>query len=86
MEIDFFVAVPGEEAGEAIAKRARSLGFATSVEQSAKTGEWTCYCTKTIVPSYENVVAIERQLDSVARARGGYSDGFGSYGNVTAAS
>jgi hypothetical protein len=81
MEMDFFVAVPSEPPGNAVASDARANGFTTSVEQDAATADWTCYCTKTIVPSYDEVVRIEALLDGIARPHGGHADGFGSYGN-----
>jgi hypothetical protein len=86
MEIDFFVAVPDREAGERVAQRSRELGLMTSVEQDQATGDWTCYCKKTLVPSYEAVRAIERLLDEIARQFGGHADGFGSFGNAIGAS
>lgn len=67
MEIDFFVAIPNREAGEGVAAHTMELGFATSVEQDEATLEWTCYCTKTIVPSYAAVRTIGQQLDKIAR-------------------
>lgn len=82
LEMDFFVAVPDETTGHAMAARAGELGFATSVEQDKKTGDWRCFCTKVLVPDYDSVVATESLLDSVARETGGYSDGFGTLGNA----
>ncbi|HSM42049.1 MAG TPA: ribonuclease E inhibitor RraB [Afifellaceae bacterium] len=82
MEMDSFIAVPPEASGLAVAAEVREHGFATSVERDAETGDWTCYCTKTIVPSYIEVVRIENRLDELARPHGGYADGFGSFGNA----
>jgi regulator of RNase E activity RraB len=85
LKMDFFVAIPDEASGQIVASRASTLGFDTSVEQDSKTSAWTCYCTKVIVPSYPAVIAIEAQLDALARDVGGSSDGFGTYGNAKAA-
>jgi regulator of RNase E activity RraB len=82
MEIDFFVAVPSKKTGNQVALKAKALGFKISVEQDDETGDWTCYCTKTLIPEYSKVVKIEKQLSSISKVYGGYSDGFGSYGNV----
>lgn len=82
LRMDFFVAVPDEEAGRVMAARVADLGFDASVEQDAETEDWTFYCTKVLVPTYEAVVSIEFQLDSLARDIGGYADGFGTFGNV----
>jgi hypothetical protein len=80
LKMDFFAAVPSEEMGREVERRAAALGFQTSVEQ-AERGTWTCYCSKTIVPSYAVVVAIENELDAIAREFGGHIDGFGTFGN-----
>ncbi|MES9904409.1 MAG: ribonuclease E inhibitor RraB [Sedimenticola sp.] len=82
MEIDFFVAIPSKQKGNEVALEARELGFKTSVELDVESGEWTCYCTKTLIPEYLEVVKIEKQLSTIAKLRGGYADGFGSYGNA----
>lgn len=82
MEIDFFVSAPTEESAESVAREADSRGFSVKIEVSEASGEWTCYCTKTLIPSYANVRSIERELDAVARPFGGRADGFGSFGNA----
>ncbi len=81
LEMDFFASVPSQAAGDAVALRVVELGFAASVEQDEDSQQWTCYCTKTIVPNYAMVVEIEAQIDAVAQAHGGHADGFGSFGN-----
>lgn len=81
MSIDFFVLLPSEDAGNQVAREVRELAFDTSVEYDEETKQWTCYCTKSIIPRYEAIVRIEEQLDSIAQGYGGRIDGFGSYGN-----
>lgn len=81
MEVDFFIAVPSEQAGNQLAREAKKLGFNVSVEKDDDSGEWTCYCTKRLVPEYTEIVRIEKDLDNLASSYGGYADGFGSYGN-----
>jgi regulator of RNase E activity RraB len=87
MKIDFFVAVPSKETGDKVALKARDLGFTTSVEMDDVDLDddgmlWTCYCTKVLVPEYDEVVKIEQQLDSIAKEFGGHIDGFGTFGNA----
>lgn len=81
MEIDFFIAVPSKKSGDQVAIKGEKFGFKVSVEKDEETGEWTCYCAKTLIPEYYEVVRIEKELDSIAIPYGGYADGFGSYGN-----
>lgn len=82
MKMDFFVAVPSRKAGDQVAAKAQKLGFEIKVDQDAESLEWTCYCTKTIIPEYSEVVSIEQKLDSIAKVIGGHIDGFGSFGNA----
>jgi regulator of RNase E activity RraB len=92
MEMDFFITVPSKEAGDKVAIKVRELGFTTAVEQEDELDEeghppdhqmeWTCYCTKTLIPDYSEIVQIEEQLESIAKEFGGYTDGFGSFGNA----
>ena len=82
MSIDFFALVPSEEAGNQVAREVRALAFDASVEYDEETKQWTCYCTKSIIPHYETVIAIEEQVDSIAQRYDGRIDGFGSYGNA----
>ncbi len=81
LEMDFFIAVPSKDSGEQIAALVKVLGFNTSVEQDDESGDWTCYCAKTLIPEYSEIVRIEKELDNIAKPLGGFSDGFGSYGN-----
>lgn len=79
LEMDFFVAVPSKKSGDKIAVKVKCLGFKPSVEKDNETGDWTCYCTKTLIPEYSEVVKIEKELDSIAQPLGGFADGFGFY-------
>ena len=82
LEMDFFIAVPSESVGKNIAELVTQKGFSCSIEGDTETGEWTCYATKTIIPSYQNVIVIEEYLSTVSKDFGGNTDGFGSYGNA----
>ncbi|WP_265092575.1 MULTISPECIES: ribonuclease E inhibitor RraB [unclassified Acinetobacter] len=82
IRIDFFVAVPSEEAGEKVANKAQQLGYEVSVEKDRVTGEWTCYCEKKMIPTYEELIKSENELDKIGKQYGGYSDGFGSCGSI----
>lgn len=81
--LTFTVAVPDREAGEAIAARARKLGFDAQMDR--EDGEWTCYCKREVVADYETVRRLEGAIDEIAGPLGGHADGFGSFGNQTSA-
>ncbi|WP_391527847.1 ribonuclease E inhibitor RraB [Pirellulimonas nuda] len=80
--MDFFVAVPSHSAGVAVAKSAATLGFTACVEADETSGEWTCYCTITIIPELSTVTKLEKRLDMLGRSVGGTADGFGTFGNA----
>ena len=81
MDIDFMVAVPDEEAGRAVAYAAQARGFSTSVKQDQESGNWTCYCTKSMLATYDGVLEAQAELDRIAEPHRGYSDGWGTFGN-----
>ncbi|QQE11396.1 ribonuclease E inhibitor RraB [Planctomycetota bacterium] len=82
MVMDFFVAVPSQKAGDAVAIEAQKLGFKTQVEKDEGSENWTCYCTITMIPHYKDVVEVEEKLQVLATPHSGHIDGFGSYGNA----
>jgi Regulator of ribonuclease activity B len=82
MKIDFFIEIPDPETGRKITQAVAKNFYKCSIEQDDDTKEWTCYASKLLVPSYENVVSEEKYLDSVVQKLGGKLDGFGSYGNA----
>jgi regulator of RNase E activity RraB len=90
MDIDFALAVPDENTGREVAKAAEAAGYRTEVvfdegeelEDEAATPSWTCYCTKTMLATYEGVIAAQRELELLSSPFGGYPDGWGTFGNV----
>jgi len=82
MEIDFHIVVPDERAGKCVARSAADVGFKTVVVHDDDDGSWTCWCTKVMVPRYEDIVGVQRLLDDLGHPHGGYSDGWGSFGNA----
>ena len=64
MDIDFFVEVPSQEAGELVAEPASRSGYRTNVDHDDEDDAWTCYCTKRMVPTYEAV--LERNENSTS--------------------
>jgi hypothetical protein len=83
MPLEFHVAAPSEKVGQQLAQ-AQGSGFTTSVWRDDETGEWTCTCTKTMVPDHAEITRIEQQLDAIAQPVGGHADGWGTFGNAPA--
>jgi regulator of RNase E activity RraB len=82
VSIDYFVSVPDREAGEAVARLATRLGYRVEVVHDAEDDAWECYCSKAMLPTYDGVVAAQRELDELSRPFGGQSDGWGTSGNA----
>lgn len=82
MKIDFFVFAPSHKSALEIQEKVDKLGFISEIEFDEETQEWTCCCSKTIIPSYDKVSSIEEELSNLAEPFGGCYDGFGSFGNA----
>jgi len=82
MVIDFAVAIPDESTGRAIALKAIEIGYKTNVGQGSESSEWTCYCSKAMFATYEDVLNCQLELDKIAVAYGGFANGWGAFGNV----
>src|SRR5215831_15775762 len=82
MDIDFAVAVPDESSALAVARLAEGMGYRLSVVRDDESGSWTCYCTRSMVPTYAAVIAAQAELDRLAGPVGGASDGWGTFGNA----
>jgi hypothetical protein len=82
MEIDFAVDIPDQNTGLAFASAVNSLGFRTSVDQDSQTGRWTCYCSRTMVPTYDAMIAVQKTLGDIGRLYNAKPDGWGSFGNA----
>ena len=91
MDIDFSVAAPIQEIAEAVASRALELGYRVQIsfddserdlDGDAPLPAWSCYCTKTMLATYDGVVAAQRELNDVVAPLGAWCDGWGTFGNV----
>jgi hypothetical protein len=77
MEIDFFVAVPDQEAGLRVAELATGHGYRTEVVYDEEDDAWDCYCSKLMVPTCE----AQSELKELSRPMNGYTDGWGTFGD-----
>ena len=82
MKIDFAVAVPDQERGNAFAAVVEPMGFTTDVDRDSETGEWTCYCSRILIPTYDEIVAIQDRLEAIGRPYDAKPDGWGTLGNA----
>jgi hypothetical protein len=79
-EIDFFHLFDAEQPAAAMVEAVRSSVPAVGivVEEQPKRGEWQICTTVVMVPNYDNVTGMERQLDAIAKRFGGRGDGWGA--------
>lgn len=82
MDIDFAVLVSDEAAADDVAAEADAKGFATEVSWDEEAGEWTCYCTKAMLATYESVREVQEELRALAAPHGGVPDGWETAGNA----
>jgi hypothetical protein len=83
MEIDFAVDIPDRDTGLAFAAAVARMGYRTSVYQDGSAGEWSCYCSRVMIPSYDAIVAVQETLERIGRPFHAKPDGWGSFGNAT---
>ncbi|MEZ6122815.1 MAG: ribonuclease E inhibitor RraB [Planctomycetaceae bacterium] len=95
MDVDFHVAAGTEESAHLIAEAARDLGYTVFVdyddgaqdeddddEEIDITEPWTCTCRREMLLTLDGVLDAQAELDELARPHGGYSDGWGTFGNA----
>jgi hypothetical protein len=84
MLIDFQIAVPDEAASRGLADVARKLGYHVKSYASPECSlPWTCECSTRMLASYDGVIAVQKELATLATPFGGHPDGWGSFGNDT---
>ena len=93
-DIDFPIDVPDEQSARAIDSLLARHGFNTEVwydeGEPDENGEvdvndeefgpsWTVYVKMNMVPTYDEIVRIQSNLDELVRGLGGKSDGWGMF-------
>jgi regulator of RNase E activity RraB len=81
MKIDFHVAAPSESAGKKILAAAIAKRYEASLSRDEGTGAWTCSCSRIMLLDYESLMRSQKELDQLSAPHGGYSDGWGTFGN-----
>lgn len=84
MTIDFSINAPNEIAARAIAVLVSAHGFDPSISDNDGRGSWSVYCSKTMVATYDSVVAVQAQLNHLTKSQGGSCDGWETFGNSAA--
>ena len=81
MLIDFPVVVPDEIQANAFAAVAAELGYRVELYEHEDDSTWDVTCSVEMVPIYEELLRIQNELTEAAQPFGGYSDGWGTFGN-----
>ncbi len=76
LTVDFEHLLPDQASAVALAFQLSGLGFHTRSWRD-ETQTWNVTASKVMVPTCEEITAIEEQLDTLARDRGGRADGWG---------
>ena len=69
-----FLYIPGVKAAQQVARKVRSPGRNVDVETSARTGYWLVIVAQSMVVTPENLAAVRREFEAVARDVGGEYD------------
>lgn len=81
MVIDFAVAVADEATARRVAEIVAAHDFDPSISQDDGRDSWSVYCSKSMLATYEGVVAVRAQLNALLGANGGVCDGWATFGN-----
>jgi hypothetical protein len=79
MIIDFSVEVPDEGTARRVADVVAARGFDPSISENADS--WSVYCSKSMLATYEGVVAVKAELNELLNPHGGICDGWATFGN-----
>jgi hypothetical protein len=81
MLIEYSIGVPDEPCAQRIAELTRSHGFDVSLSSDEGAKSWSVYCAKTMLATYDGVIAVQAQLNELVQPYGGSCDGWGTFGN-----
>ena len=75
-EISFYVYLPDKQSAQEAERRIRSDGDQTVVRLGADDTSWLCLITRTMIPEFNSLVAVGREIAAVAQDLGGEYDGW----------
>jgi regulator of RNase E activity RraB len=82
MVIEFSIEAPDPESARRIAERVSEHGFDPTIHESDDDDSVSVYCARTMLATYEGVVAEQARLTELSAAFGGTCDGWGTFGNT----
>lgn len=93
LSLEFMIAADGDDSAEAIRQALQKKGYDARIEHDEGEPDedgnidpddeefgpsWTVYVNRQMVPKYEEIVRIQKDLDAIAEPLGGYADGWGA--------
>jgi regulator of RNase E activity RraB len=81
MVIEFSIEAADERSARNIAELVDAQGFDPSISDNEGRGSWSVYCAKSMLATYDGVVAVQAELTALVAAHGGHCDGWGTFGN-----
>jgi hypothetical protein len=82
MVIEFSVDAPDERAARRMSELVTPLGFDASIFYDEESQSWSVYCGKSMLATYDGVIAVQDQLNELLMPLGGNCDGWGTHGNT----
>jgi Regulator of ribonuclease activity B len=82
MVIDFSVKVPDEKTARHVAELVEARGFDPSISENDGSASWSVHCSKSMLATYDGVVAVQAELKVLVAPHGGFCDGWGTFGNT----
>jgi regulator of RNase E activity RraB len=83
MDVDFPVVFADQTIAERFAAIAQKYGYETKLWQHEEedAGDWDVVCVRRMILTYDAVLAVQSELNELSGPLGGYSDGWGTFGN-----
>lgn len=81
MVIEFSIEAADERSARDIAELVEAQGFDPSISDNEGRGSWSVYCARSMLATYEGVVAVQAELTTLVTAHGGRCDGWATFGN-----
>jgi len=81
MRIEFSVDAPDLAAARTVAEVASAHGYEPDISVSDEDGSVSVYCARTMLATYDGVMACQAELSVLCQPFGAACDGWGTFGN-----
>src|SRR5260221_9703123 len=81
MDVDFPVVISDETTARRFSEFISKHGYAAHLWHDDDDVKWDVICVKNMILDYDAVLEVQRHLNELSHPFGGYSDGWGTFGN-----